>query len=254
MEKPQNGLKDGHVSELYEMTATELAEILRTKKASSVQITESVLNRIDHVEGKVHAYVTLNPESALDMAREADRKIAAGDARPLTGIPIAVKDNMCVKGQRTTCGSKILANFLPPYDATVIRLLRDEGMVILGSANMDEFAMGSSTETSYWGPTHNPWNTDLIPGGSSGGSVAAVAAGEAIVALGSDTGGSIRLPACFCGVTGIKPTYGAVSRYGLVAYASSLDQIGPISRDVSDLALLLNLICCLLYTSDAADE
>jgi aspartyl-tRNA(Asn)/glutamyl-tRNA(Gln) amidotransferase subunit A len=243
MEKPQNGLKDGHVSELYEMTATELAEILRTKKASSVQITESVLNRIDHVEGKVHAYVTLNPESALDMAREADRRLAAGDARPLTGIPIAVKDNMCVKGQRTTCGSKILANFLPPYDATVIRLLRNEGMVILGSANMDEFAMGSSTETSYWGPTHNPWNTDLIPGGSSGGSVAAVAAGEAIVALGSDTGGSIRLPACFCGVTGIKPTYGAVSRYGLVAYASSLDQIGPISRDVSDLALLLNLIC-----------
>lgn len=231
------------LAELYEMTATELAGIVRDKKATSVEITESVFRRIQQVEGRIHAFVTLNPESAMQMAMKADRLLASGQAKPLTGIPIAVKDNMCVKGQRTTCGSKILANFVPPYDATVVRLIRDEGMVILGSANMDEFAMGSSTETSYWGATRNPWNLEMIPGGSSGGSVSAVAASEAVVALGSDTGGSIRLPACFCGVSGIKPTYGAVSRYGLVAYASSLDQIGPIGRDVSDLALLLNLIC-----------
>lgn len=232
------------------MTATELARIMNEGMATSLEITESVLRRIEQVENSVHAFVTLNPENALEMARHADRLRASGRGRPLTGIPIAVKDNMCVKGQKTTCGSRILANFVPPYDATVVRLLRDEGMVILGSANMDEFAMGSSTETSYWGPTHNPWSTDRIPGGSSGGSVAAVCAGEAIVALGSDTGGSIRLPACFCGVSGIKPTYGAVSRFGLVAYASSLDQIGPIGRDVSDLALLLNLIC----KHDASDS
>jgi aspartyl-tRNA(Asn)/glutamyl-tRNA(Gln) amidotransferase subunit A len=225
------------------MTATELAGVLRQKKASSVEITEAFLKRIEAVEKKVHAYVTVTPELALDMAREADRRLASGEARPFTGIPMAVKDNMCVKGQRTTCGSKILHNFAPPYDAEVVSRIRKEGMVILGSANMDEFAMGSSTETSHWGPTRNPWNLDMIPGGSSGGSAAAVAAGEAVVALGSDTGGSIRLPASFCGVTGIKPTYGAVSRYGLVAYASSLDQIGPITRDVPDLAHLLNLLC-----------
>jgi aspartyl-tRNA(Asn)/glutamyl-tRNA(Gln) amidotransferase subunit A len=231
------------VSNLYDMTATELARLLREKKVTSLEITRSVLERIEAVEEKVHSYVTLQPEAALDMAKEADRRLSAGDARPLTGIPIAVKDNMCVRGGRTTCGSRILANFVPPYDATVVKLLREEGMVMLGTANMDEFAMGSSTETSYWGTTRNPWDLERIPGGSSGGSAAAVAAGEAIVALGSDTGGSIRLPAAFCGVTGIKPTYGAVSRYGLVAYASSLDQIGPISRDVPDLALLLNILC-----------
>jgi aspartyl-tRNA(Asn)/glutamyl-tRNA(Gln) amidotransferase subunit A len=231
------------LSELYEKSASELARILREKQASSVEITESVLGRIKAVEKKIRSYVTVNPDLALEMAQEADRRLASGAAGPLTGIPIAVKDNMCVKGHRTTCASGILANFVPPYDATVVRRLRDAGMVILGSANMDEFAMGSSTETSYWGPTRNPWNLDLIPGGSSGGSAAAVASGEAIVSLGSDTGGSIRLPAAFCGVTGIKPTYGAVSRYGLVAYASSLDQIGPITRDVPDLALMLNLLC-----------
>ena len=225
------------------MTAFELSRLLGAKKASSVEITRSVLDRIDTVEAKTNSYITVDPAAALQMAAEADAKLASGLGRRLTGIPIAVKDNMCVRGRRTTCASKILENFVPPYDATVVRLIKDEGMVILGKANMDEFAMGSSTETSFWGTTRNPWNLEMIPGGSSGGSAAAVAAGEAIVALGSDTGGSIRLPACFCGVSGIKPTYGSVSRYGLVAYASSLDQIGPIARDVTDLALLLNLIC-----------
>jgi aspartyl-tRNA(Asn)/glutamyl-tRNA(Gln) amidotransferase subunit A len=225
------------------MTAAQLAKLLREKKVTSVGITQSVLGRIEAVEDKVHAYISVMAETALNMAKEADDRLAAGDARPLTGIPIAVKDNMCMRGERTTCGSRILGNFVPPYDATVVARLRDEGMVIVGKANMDEFAMGSSTETSYWGPTRNPWDLERIPGGSSGGSAAAVSAGEAIVSLGSDTGGSIRLPAAFCGVTGIKPTYGAVSRYGLVAYASSLDQIGPFSKDVEDLALLLNVLC-----------
>jgi len=231
------------VTDLYELTAAELARLLREKKASSMEITRSFLDRIEKVEEKVKAFITVTPELALEMAEEADRRISAGDLKPLTGIPIAVKDNMCVKGYKATCGSRILANFVPPYDATVVRLIKEQGMVILGKANMDEFAMGSSTETSWFGVTHNPWNPDMIAGGSSGGSVAAVAASEAAVALGSDTGGSIRLPASFCGVTGIKPTYGAVSRYGLVAYASSLDQIGPIGRDARDLALVLNLIC-----------
>ena len=225
------------------MTAFELSRLLGAKKTSSVEITRSVLDRIDAVEAKINAYITVDPDAALKMAEEADAKLASGDGRSLTGIPIAVKDNMCVRGRTATCASRILKNFVPPYDATVVRLIKDEGMVILGKANMDEFAMGSSTETSFWGTTRNPWNQEMIPGGSSGGSAAAVAAGEAIVALGSDTGGSIRLPASCCGVSGIKPTYGAVSRYGLVAYASSLDQIGPIAWDATDLALLLNLIC-----------
>ncbi len=225
------------------MTAFALSRLLHAKKASSVEITRSVLDRIDKVETRIKAYITLDPETALKMASKADDKLASGDGGSLTGIPIAVKDNMCIRGWRTTCASRILENFVPPYDATVVRLVKDEGMVILGKANMDEFAMGSSTETSFWGTTRNPWDLERIPGGSSGGSAAAVAAGETIVALGSDTGGSIRLPACFCGVSGIKPTYGSVSRYGLVAYASSLDQIGPIAWDVTDLALLLNLIC-----------
>jgi aspartyl-tRNA(Asn)/glutamyl-tRNA(Gln) amidotransferase subunit A len=225
------------------MTAFALSRLLHSKKASSVEITRSVLDRIDKVESRIKAYITLDPETALKMAVRADDKLASGNGGSLTGIPIAVKDNMCVRDRRTTCASRILEDFVPPYDATVVRQIKDEGMVILGKANMDEFAMGSSTETSYWGTTRNPWDLERIPGGSSGGSAAAVAAGEAIVALGSDTGGSIRLPACFCGVSGIKPTYGAVSRYGLVAYASSLDQIGPIAWDVTDLAMLLNLIC-----------
>ncbi|MEJ2716573.1 MAG: Asp-tRNA(Asn)/Glu-tRNA(Gln) amidotransferase subunit GatA [Deltaproteobacteria bacterium] len=231
------------VSHLYEKTAFELADILRKNEASSADITRSVLERIAAVEDRVNSYVTVTEDLALAMAEEADRRLTSGHTGPLTGIPIAVKDNMCVRGHRTTCASKILWNFVPPYDATVVSRLRDEGMVILGLANMDEFAMGSSTETSYWGPTRNPWNLDMIPGGSSGGPAAAVAAMEAVVSVGSDTGGSIRLPASFCGVTGLKPTYGAVSRYGLVAYASSLDQIGPIGRDVRDVASLMNLIC-----------
>jgi aspartyl-tRNA(Asn)/glutamyl-tRNA(Gln) amidotransferase subunit A len=224
------------------MTAWELAEAMKKGQAGSLEITKCVLERMEKVEGLVHAYVTMDPENALSMAREADKK-RSNTCDSLLGIPIAIKDNMCMRGRRTTCGSKILANFIPPYDATVVELIKQAGMVIMGSANMDEFAMGSSTETSCWGPTRNPWNLECIPGGSSGGSVAAVAAGEAIVALGSDTGGSIRLPASFCGVSGMKPTYGSVSRYGLVAYASSLDQIGPIGRDIRDIALLSNLIC-----------
>lgn len=231
------------MSDLYEKTGTELASLLRAKKTSSVEITESVLSRIEALEPKIHSYVNIYPDLALSMAKEADQRILDGRARPLTGIPIAIKDNMCLQNEKTTCGSRILANFSPPYDATVVRLIREEGMVILGSANMDEFAMGSSTETSYWGPTRNPWDAERIPGGSSGGSAAAVACGQATVSIGSDTGGSIRLPASFCGVTGMKPTYGAVSRFGLVAYASSLDQIGPFARDISDVSLLLNLLC-----------
>jgi len=231
------------VSNLCMKTAAELSEILRNRKATSVEIARSCLDRIGALEHDIRAFVTVTPELALSMAEEADRRLASGGGGPLTGIPIAIKDNMCVRGQRTTCASRILANFVPPYDATVVRLVKEAGMVILGMANMDEFAMGSSTETSCWGATRNPWNLEMIPGGSSGGPAAAVAASEAVVSLGSDTGGSIRLPAGFCGVTGIKPTYGAVSRYGLVAYASSLDQIGPICRDITDTALLLNLIC-----------
>lgn len=231
------------MSELYEKTASELAKMLRDKDVSSVEITQSLLARISAVDEKVRSYVAVIPELALEMAAEADRRLASDDAAPLTGIPVAIKDNMCLGGRRTSCGSRILADFVPPYDAAVVRLLKEEGAVILGMANMDEFAMGSSTETSCWGPTRNPWDLERTPGGSSGGSVAAVAALEAVASLGSDTGGSIRLPAAFCGVTGMKPTYGAVSRYGLVAYASSLDQIGPVARDINDIASMLNVIC-----------
>lgn len=231
------------MSELYEMTAWQLAEELEKGQVCSVDVTQSVIKRIETVEELVHAYVTVAPDRAIEMAKESDAKRAKGASNRLLGIPVAVKDNMCMKGQRTTCGSRILANFSPPYDATVVAAMREAGMVILGSCNMDEFAMGSSTETSFWGPTRNPWDRDRTPGGSSGGSAAAVSAGEAILSVGSDTGGSIRLPASFCGVSGMKPTYGAISRYGLVAYASSLDQIGPFGRDIRDLSLLLNLLC-----------
>jgi aspartyl-tRNA(Asn)/glutamyl-tRNA(Gln) amidotransferase subunit A len=231
------------VTELYEKTAGELGKMLRTKEISSAELTKAVLKRIEETDPKVNAYASVCPDLALEMADEADRRLASGDAEPLTGIPMAVKDNMCIDGHKTTCGSRILSEFVPPYDATVIQYLRKGAIPILGMGNMDEFAMGSSTETSYWGPTRNPWNVEMTPGGSSGGPAAATASDQTIVAIGSDTGGSIRQPASYCGVTGMKPTYGAVSRFGLVAFASSLDQIGPFAKNIDDLAQVLNVIC-----------
>ncbi len=229
--------------ELYQLTIHELHDMLKKGETTSEAITESVLSRIKAVDGKVKAYITVTEEVARAQAREADKRIKAGDtSSPLLGIPIAVKDNMCTDGIKTTCASKILGNFVPPYDATVVRNLKQAGYVLCGKPNMDEFAMGSSTENSGFFITRNPWDLERIPGGSSGGSAAAVAAGECIGSLGSDTGGSIRQPASCCGVVGLKPTYGRVSRFGLVAFASSLDQIGPITKDVIDAALLMNVI------------
>ena len=230
------------MSELWRLTAHEAHDKLRAKEFSAVELTQSVLDRVSEMEPKVHAYITTTPELALQQAKEADAKYASGTATPLTGIPVAVKDLIVTKGTRTTAASKILENFIPPYDSHVYEQLRRAGAVMVGKANMDEFAMGSSTEHSAYGPTHNPWNLDLVPGGSSGGSAAAVAAGEAIVSLGSDTGGSIRQPAALCGVVGLDPTYGRVSRYGIVAFGSSLDQVGPIGRDVEDVATMLQCI------------
>ncbi len=224
------------------MTIHEARELLRSRQLSSVELTRACLERIRQVEPEVHAFVTVTDELALKQAAKADELLAGGKAPPLAGVPVLIKDNMCTRGIRTTCSSKMLENFVPPYDATVVEKLNDCGAVIIGKANMDEFAMGSSTENSALFVTHNPWDLARVPGGSSGGSAAAVAAGETIYALGSDTGGSIRQPASFCGVTGLKPTYGRVSRYGLVAFASSLDQIGPLTRDVTDCALVMNAI------------
>jgi len=221
----------------------EAARMLGEKKISSVELTEAILDRIQAHNARIFAYLTVTPEAALAEARASDDRRAKGQALGhLDGIPIAVKDNMCTTGVETTCASKILKGFVPPYDATVITRLRAAGAVILGKANMDEFAFGSSTESSAFGVTRNPWDTDRVPGGSSGGSAAAVAAGLALGALGSDTGGSIRQPAALCGLTGLKPTYGRVSRYGLIAFASSLDQIGPLARDAEDAALILQAI------------
>jgi aspartyl-tRNA(Asn)/glutamyl-tRNA(Gln) amidotransferase subunit A len=230
-------------SSLNALTAHEAIALLRSRQISAVELTQAVLDAINRTDGAVHAYLTVIQELALARAAEIDTARAQGqELGPLAGIPVAVKDNMCTRGTRTTCGSHILHSFIPPYDATVVRKLRAADAVIVGKANLDEFAMGSSTEHSAYGPTRNPRDLSRVPGGSSGGSAAAVAADEAILALGSDTGGSVRLPASFCGVVGMKPTYGRVSRYGLVAYASSLDQIGPLTKDVTDCALLLGVI------------
>ncbi len=228
---------------MHRLTAHELHEKLKHKEVSAVELAEDMFKRIDEVEQKVRAFVTLTKDRALASAKYTDAKIARGDAiGPLEGIPVVIKDNMCTKGTLTTCSSKMLHNFVPPYNATVVEKLAAEGAAMLGKSNLDEFAMGSSTENSRFFATRNPWDHERVPGGSSGGSAASVAADETVFALGSDTGGSIRQPAAFCGVVGLKPTYGAVSRFGLIAYASSLDQIGPFTKDITDCALVMNAI------------
>ncbi len=225
-----------------QLTIHEVSQLLKSRQVSSCELTRAALEQIQKVEPQVKAIVTITEELAIKQAKQADERIARGEGSPLNGIPALIKDVICTRGVRTTCSSKMLENFVPPYDATVMEKLNDCGVVVVGKANMDEFAMGSSTENSAFFTTRNPWDLDRVPGGSSGGSAAGVAAGEAIYALGSDTGGSIRQPASFCSVTGLKPTYGRVSRYGLVAFASSLDQIGPITGDVTDAAIVLNAI------------
>jgi aspartyl-tRNA(Asn)/glutamyl-tRNA(Gln) amidotransferase subunit A len=230
-------------NELHQLTIHEAHELLKQRKISSTELTKSVLKRIAEIEGKVHACVTIVEDIALKEAEKVDNYIkTAHEITPLTGIPTLIKDVMCTKGIRTTCSSKMLENFVPPYDATVIEKLKAQKAVIVGKTNMDEFAMGSSTEHSAFFPTHNPWDLSRVPGGSSGGSAVAVSTDETIYALGSDTGGSIRQPAALCSVVGLKPTYGRVSRFGLVAFASSLDQIGPMTKDVTDCALVMNVI------------
>ena len=228
---------------LLDLTALELGAAIKKGETTAVEAVECCFARMKEMEPEVHAFINLDEERAMDQAKKVQKEIEEGKlAGPLAGVPVAVKDNICTKGLATTCGSRMLEHFVPPYDAFAARKLKEAGMVILGKANMDEFAMGSTTETSWYGVTRNPRNTQHVPGGSSGGSCAAVAAGECFAALGSDTGGSIRQPSSFCGVTGIKPTYGTVSRQGLVAYGSSLDQIGPIGKDVADCAALLQVI------------
>ena len=228
--------------QLDNMTISQLRKKLAAGETTSVELTRKFLQRIQATNGQVNSFITLCAEEALAAAATADQRIVAGSAGPLTGIPLAVKDIFNVAGVRTTCGSKILANYISPYDATAIARLREQGAVILGKLNMDEFAMGSSNENSASGPVRNPWDLDRVPGGSSGGSAAAIAAGQALATLGTDTGGSIRQPASHCGVVGLKPTYGRVSRYGVIAYASSLDQVGPLARNVEDCALLLGAV------------
>lgn len=229
--------------ELFQLTAHELHERLKNKEVSSEEITKSVLDRIKVVEPKVQSYITVLEEEAVNSARRVDKKLQSGEQLgDLAGIPIAIKDNICTENITTTCASKMLYNFKPPYSATVAKKLYEADTVLIGKLNMDEFAMGSSTENSHFQQTKNPYDLGRVPGGSSGGSAAAVSADEAVFALGSDTGGSIRQPAGFCGVVGMKPTYGTVSRFGLVAFASSLDQIGPLAKDVTDCALILNAI------------
>ncbi len=232
------------MNEILTLTARELSEKLQAREVSSEEATRTYLERIDETDERVHAYLKVLGDEALEAAREADKHLGnGGGTSPLLGLPVAVKDLLCMKGTPTTCGSKFLENFIAPYDATAVRLLKEAGAVIVGKLNMDEFAMGSSTEHSAFGATRNPWNLETIPGGSSGGSAAAVAARTCAISLGSDTGGSIRQPAACCGVVGMKPTYGRVSRYGLIAFASSLDQIGPFTHTIYDCAMMLNAIC-----------
>ncbi|HAK89400.1 MAG TPA: Asp-tRNA(Asn)/Glu-tRNA(Gln) amidotransferase GatCAB subunit A [Nitrospiraceae bacterium] len=227
---------------LNELTVSELRSLLDNREIKPQEVLDDVYKRIDAVEDKVKAYITITKDSAYETAKDAEQAILSGKASLLTGIPVAVKDNMCTKGILTTCASKILYNFKPPYESTVTARLKEQGYILTGKTNLDEFAMGSSTENSGFHTTRNPWDLERVPGGSSGGSAAAVAANECIAALGSDTGGSIRQPAALCGVVGLKPTYGRVSRYGLVAFASSLDQIGPITKNVTDTAIMLNAV------------
>lgn len=233
----------GKEVDLLSLTAVELSKKIKAKEVTVMEATKAVLNQIEKIEDKINSYVTVDKEGALRRAEEVQKLIEEGKLTgPLAGVPVAIKDNMCIKGMLTTCSSKILENFYPTYTAQAVLNLEKAGVVIIGKTNMDEFAMGSTTETSAYGPTKNPWNTEHVPGGSSGGSCSAVSANECFFALGSDTGGSIRQPSSFCGVTGIKPTYGTISRYGLIAYGSSLDQIGPIAKDVTDCAVILETI------------
>lgn len=229
--------------DLMQLTAVELGKKIKNKEVTVKECVEAALAQVDAVEEQIHSFVTIDREGALKKAEEIQAKIDSGELTgPLAGVPVAIKDNMCTEGLLTTCSSKILYNFVPTYTSEAVLNLEKAGAVIIGKTNMDEFAMGSTTETSAFGPTKNPWNTDHVPGGSSGGSCTAVAAEEVPYALGSDTGGSIRQPSSFCGVVGIKPTYGTVSRYGLIAYGSSLDQIGPVAKDVTDCATILEAI------------
>ena len=228
---------------LLDLTAVELAGQIKSGKTTAVEAMEAVIANIDSKEEELNCYVTFDREAALSAAKEAQKKIEAEELTgPLAGVPIAIKDNMCTEGVLTTCSSKILGNFIPQFSSEAVKRIEEAGAVVIGKTNMDEFAMGSTTETSAYGPTKNPWNTEHVPGGSSGGSAAAVAANECFCALGSDTGGSIRQPASYCGVVGMKPTYGTVSRYGLIAYGSSLDQIGPLCKDVTDCATIMEVI------------
>ena len=228
---------------LLDLTAVELAGQIKSGKTTAVEAMEAVIANIDSKEEELNCYVTFDREAALSAAKEAQKKIEAGELTgPLAGVPIAIKDNMCTEGVLTTCSSKILGNFIPQFSSEAVKRIEEAGAVVIGKTNMDEFAMGSTTETSAYGPTKNPWNTEHVPGGSSGGSAAAVAANECFCALGSETGGAIRQPASYCGVVGMKPTYGTVSRYGLIAYGSSLDQIGPLCKDVTDCATIMEVI------------